>query len=247
MSNCDTWAGLALPLCAAGLLLFAARPGAQPNHARVNREGGTVFLSERVMQRGYVWIDWLAAGAVRLGLGADTVSWLSLALGLVAGILAAQGWLGSAAWALALSGLGDGVDGAIARRQGTATKAGAVLDSALDRYVEFFFCGGLLYFFRDAPGRQLLVMLALCGGFMVTYSTAKAEALQIAPPRGWMKRPERIVWLVGGAALAAAAPLAGLSPTLVMLGVVAIIAVFAHASALWRLRALSAGADARRD
>jgi phosphatidylglycerophosphate synthase len=247
MNNGDTWAGLALPLCAAGLLVFAARPGSQPNFARVTREGGTAFLSERLMQRGYAWVDWLAAGAVKIGIGADAVSWLSLALGLVAGLLAARGWLGSAAWALALSGLGDGVDGAVARRQNTISKAGAVLDSALDRYVEFFFFGGLLYFFRGSAASQLLVMLALCGGFMVTYSTAKAEALQIAPPRGWMKRPERMVWLIGGAALAAAASLGGLAPAPIMLGVVGLIAVFAHASAFRRLRALSVAADAEHE
>jgi len=243
MSNGDTWAGLALPLVAAGLLVFAARPGSQPNYARVTREGGTAFLSERLMQRGYAWVDWLAARAVKIGISADAVSWLSLALGLVAGILAARGWLGGAAWVLALSGLGDGVDGAIARRQHTVSKAGAVLDSALDRYVEFFFFGGLLYFFRGSAISQLLVMLALFGGFMVTYSTAKAEALQITPPRGWMKRPERMVWLIGGAALAAAAPLGGVSPAPVMVSVVGLIAVFAHASAFRRLRALSASAD----
>jgi len=247
MSSGDTWAGLALPLIAAGLLVVAARPGSQPSFARVTREGGTAFLNERLMQRGYAWVDRLAAGAVKIGVGADAVSWLSLVLGLGAGLLAARGWLGGAAWALALSGLGDGVDGAIARRQNTISKAGAVLDSALDRYVEFFFFGGLLYFFRGSAASQLVVMLALFGGFMVTYSTAKAEALQIAPPRGWMKRPERMVWLIGGAALAAAAPLVGLSPAPVMVSVVAIIAVFAHASAFRRLRALSAGAEARHD
>jgi CDP-diacylglycerol--glycerol-3-phosphate 3-phosphatidyltransferase len=247
MSSADTWVGLALPLVTAGLLVIAARPGSQPNFARVTKEGGTAFLSERLMQRGYAWVDRLAAGAAKIGLSANAVSWLSLALGLVAGILAAQGWLGGAAWTLALSGLGDGIDGAIARRQHTVSKAGAVLDSALDRYVEFFFFGGLLYFFRGSAVCQLLVMLSLFGGFMVTYSTAKAEALQITPPRGWMKRSERMVWLIGGAAVAAAAPLGGLSPAPIMLSVVGLIAVFAHVSALRRLCALSAAADARRE
>jgi 3-dehydrosphinganine reductase len=100
----------------------AAR-GAPPEHARVTREGGTVFLGERLMQRAYTWIDALAAACVRLGLRADTVTWFSLVAGLVAGLLAARGWLGCAAWALALSGLCDGLDGAIARRTHTASAA----------------------------------------------------------------------------------------------------------------------------
>ena len=74
---------------------------------------------------------------------------------------------------------------------------------------------------------------------MITYSTAKAEALQVTPPRGWMKRAERMVWLVGGTALASALPLAGYSGRPVLVGTLAVIAVFANLSAVIRLPALS--------
>lgn len=235
----DSFAGLALPASALALLALACLGPAQA-HARVSREGGTIFLGERIMQRAYRWIDLLARLAVRLGLRADTVTWLSVVLGLFSGVLAAFGYLGFAAWALALSGLCDGLDGAVARRAGTAGPAGAVLDSALDRYVEFFFCAGLLVLFAGRTCVQLLVLVALFGGFMVTYSTAKAEALGVAPPRGWMKRPERLVWLVGGATVSAAFSAA--LPLLLSLGVTAL---FAHLSAALRLRALVA-ASARR-
>ncbi len=231
----DASAGLALPAAALVLLALAAL-GPAATHARVTREGGTIFLGERVMQRAYRWIDLLARAAVRLGLRADTITWLSVVLGLVAGVLAALGHLGFSAWALALSGLCDGLDGAVARRAGTASPAGAVLDSALDRYVEFFYCAGLLVRFAGQTPVQLLVLVALFGGFMVTYSTAKAEALGLPPPRGWMKRPERLVWLIGGATVSAA-----LSPSdLPLLLVLGVIAVFAHLSAALRLRALVA-------
>lgn len=246
MTGVDAWAGAALPIAAVALLALAARGGTLVRHARVTREGGTALLSERVMHRGYVWIERLAAAAARAGLSANAVSWLSLALGLGAGVLAGAGWLGFAAWLLALSGLGDGVDGALARRSGVSSAAGAVLDSALDRYVEFFFCAGLVWFFRATPAYQLLVLTALFGGFMVTYSTAKAEALQVPPPRGWMKRPERMVWLTGGAAFAAVAPLARVPSAAVLLGVVVVIAVFANVSAIVRLRALAAAVQTKR-
>lgn len=236
--NPDALAGLALPATTLALLAVACLGPAQ-SHARVTREGGTIFLGERLMQRAYRWIDLLAQVSVRLGLRADTVTWLSLLLGLVAGVCAATGSLGFAAWALSLSGLCDGLDGAIARRSGTASPAGAVLDSALDRYVEFFFCAGILVLFSGQTAVQLLVLVALFGGFMVTYSTAKAEALRITPPRGWMKRPERLVWLVGGATLSAfTAP-----PHPPLLVALAVIALFAHLSAALRLRALLAASE----
>jgi CDP-diacylglycerol--glycerol-3-phosphate 3-phosphatidyltransferase len=233
------WAGLALPGAAMALLLIGAVGGRGSRHARVEREGGTVFLGKGVMNLGYLWVERLASLAMRLRLGASAISWISLGLGALSGWLAGGGCLAAAAWALALSGLCDGVDGAVARRDGTATPAGSVLDSALDRYVEFFFCAGLVYYFRGSALAQLTVLFALFGGFMVTYSTAKAEALGIRPPRGWMKRPERLVWLIAGASLAEAAPWAGLEKSAPVLLAAGVVAVFSNLSAVRRLWALS--------
>ena len=238
MTALDAWAGLALPVVCGLLLLLAALQRPYQRHARVTREGGTSLLGERIMHWGYAWIDRLARGALRLGLGATTVSWLSLLLGLAAGLGLAGGRFGVAAWMLTLSGLGDGMDGAMARLQGSASRRGAVLDSTLDRYVEFFCFAGLVCFFRGTAGLQLLTLAALFGSFMITYSTAKAEALQVTPPRGWMKRAERMVWLVGGSVLAAALPLAGYSGRPALVAVLAVIALFANLSAIIRLRAL---------
>lgn len=242
----DAWGGAALPVTAGVALLWAAARGGPARYGRVDREGGTIFLRERIMHRGYAWIDALARAAVRLNIQATTISWLSFWLGIGAGILAGFGQLGGAAWLLTASGLCDGVDGAVARLAGSASRAGAVLDSALDRYVEFCFIAGLVVFFRDEWPLQLVALVALFGGFMVTYSTAKAEALQVTPPRGWMKRPERLVWLIGGSALAAAAPLARIPTPPVMGSVLATIAVFANASAILRLRALANAVPAQR-
>ena len=250
MTTFDAWAGLALPVCCLLLLIIAAVQAPGQRHARVTREGGTMFLGEAIMHWGYAWIDRLARVALKLGLGATTVSWLSLLLGLGAGAEGfgaglgsgfgmARGHFGLAAWLLTLSGLGDGMDGAMARQQGKSSRSGAVLDSALDRYVEFFFLAGVIYFYRSVIGVQLLALVALFGGFMVTYSTAKAEALQVTPPRGWMKRAERLVWLTGGAALASALPLAGHSGRPILVAVLAMIAIVANLSAIIRLWALS--------
>lgn len=239
MTTFDAWAGLALPVCCLLLLIIAAVQAPGQRHARVTREGGTMFLGEAIMHWGYAWIDRLARVALKLGLGATAVSWLSLLLGLASGLGMARGHFGLAAWLLTLSGLGDGMDGAMARQQGKSSRAGAVLDSALDRYVEFFFLAGVIYFYRGVIGVQLLALVALFGGFMVTYSTAKAEALQVTPPRGWMKRAERLVWLIGGAALASALPLAGHSGRPILVAVLAMIAIVANLSAIIRLWALS--------
>ncbi|HEY1794409.1 MAG TPA: CDP-alcohol phosphatidyltransferase family protein [Opitutaceae bacterium] len=239
MSGADAWAGAALPAVAAVLL---AVPGAG-THGRVAAEGGTAFLPGRIMDRGYRYIETAARAASGAGLSAAAVSWASLALGLASGALAALGLFGLAAWALALSGVLDGVDGAVARLRGTASPSGAVLDSVLDRYVEFFFLAGVVAAFRGVLWVQLLAVAALFGGFMVTYSTAKAQALRVVPPRGWMKRAERVAWLIAGSAAAGAAGLRGISPWVVLGPVLGVVALFANLSAIVRLRRLAAAAQ----
>jgi phosphatidylglycerophosphate synthase len=81
-------------------------------------------------------------------------------------------------------------------------------------------------------------MAGLFGSFLVTYSTARAEALGVIPPRGWMKRPERIVWLIASALLAGLAPAAGWSPRPILAIGIGILAVFTNLSAGLRLAAL---------
>lgn len=220
----------------AGLLCACARP--VPAAARVTREGGTFFLPARVMHAGYS----LAAPLVRLAVACrippNAITWAALAPAAAAGLAVARGWPGCGAWLLALSGLCDLLDGAVARAAGRATVSGAALDSMLDRYAEFFFLAGSLWFFAGRPVWQLLAMAALLGSFMVTYSTAKAEALGVTPPRGWMKRPERFVWLLAGSAFAGLAPLAGWSARPVLAVAVGLVALFANLSAILRLAAL---------
>jgi CDP-diacylglycerol--glycerol-3-phosphate 3-phosphatidyltransferase len=67
--------------------------------------------------------------------------------------------------------------------------------------VEFFFMAGLMIYYREVPWLVILCMFALLGSFMVSYSTAKAEALQVTPPRGNMRRTERALYLTLGAIL----------------------------------------------
>jgi CDP-diacylglycerol--glycerol-3-phosphate 3-phosphatidyltransferase len=113
----------------------------------------------------------------------------------------AVGHFGFAAIFATISGLLDSVDGMVARMSGVASDAGEILDAVIDRYVEFFFLSALVIYYREIPILQAAALLALLGSFMVTYSTTKAEALGLMPPRGSMRRPERAVYLTLGATL----------------------------------------------
>ena len=93
---------------------------------------------------------------------------------------------------------------------------------------------------------QVLALLALMGSFMVSYSSAKAEALQVDPPKGSMRRPERAFYLTLGAVLSPITiaefeyvrdyPIAIGFPMVMALG---LIAVLANASAIERMAAIA--------
>lgn len=170
---------------------------------RIDRQGGSRLLTKGTMELGYWILQPVAQLLVLLGIGPNLVSWASLVFGIIAGFCLALGHFGFGAVFATISGFLDSLDGMVARSSGVASDAGEILDAVVDRYVEFFFLAGLIVYYRAIPPVQILALLALLGTFMVSYSTAKAEALQVEPPKGSMRRPERAVYLILGAALSA--------------------------------------------
>ena len=73
-----------------------------------------------------------------------------------------------------ISGIFDDLDGDLARAKGVASKEGAILDSVLDRYVDFFIITALILL---DPSQHLIPgLLAMFGGMMVPYIRARSEA-----------------------------------------------------------------------
>ena len=209
---------------------------------RVDRQGGSPLLSKSLMEMGYWSFQPVARLCVLCGLSANTLSLTSLFLGAVAGLCLAWGHFGSGAIFSAISSILDTLDGMVARLTHRSSNAGEVLDATVDRYCEFFFLGGLSIYYRLVPALLTLSLLALTGAFMVSYSSAKAEALGISPPAGSMRRPERAIYLMMGSALSAISiaswesdwggPIAVGYPMVFACG---LVAVLSHSSALERL------------
>jgi CDP-diacylglycerol--glycerol-3-phosphate 3-phosphatidyltransferase len=244
----DLLASELLGICCACLLLAHRVAGAPNGYHRVVQQGATFFLGFNLMHAGYWMLQPAVRRCTRIGLSPAVISWLSLVPAIAAAIAVSTGHWGYAAWLLLVSALLDVLDGAVARAGHHASPAGAVLDSVLDRYAEFIFFAGLLVFYREHVVAQLVVLAALLGSFLVTYSTAKAEALDVTPPRGWMKRSDRLSLMIVGTALepfslhwfeSGSTTLAW--PVLVAIG---IIAVLGNASAIIRFTALARQAGA---
>lgn len=167
---------------------------------RVNRQGGSVLLGKPLMEMAYWGLQPVARLLAFLKISPNQLSWASLVLGGIAGVAFAYGYFGYGAVFATYSAFFDSLDGMVARLNGIASDAGEVLDAAVDRYVEFFFFTGLVLFYRHSPILVLIALAPMVGSFMISYSTAKSEAMDIPPPPGIMRRPERAFYLTVGAA-----------------------------------------------
>src|SRR6185437_197323 len=164
-----------MALVAVAYLIRVAIKG--PAHfERTDRQGGSALLCKSLLEMGYWSLQPIARLLVYLHIRPNFLTWGSFAFGLVAGACLTVGHFGSGAVFFAISAVLDALDGLVARMSGSGTPAGVVFDSAVDRYTEFFFLGGLVIYYRSVPILQVIALMAFLGAFMVSYSTAKAEA-----------------------------------------------------------------------
>lgn len=144
----------------------------------------------------------------------DPIVGFLAAVGVTPNMLTLAGLLGSAGAAtlaargdflpagivmLAASSL-DLLDGALARATGKATRFGSVFDAVTDRVSEAAVLFGLLFYFSDRGGRQeeLLIFAAVVTSFLVSYTRARAEIVDVPMREGLFGRPERVIVLAAG-------------------------------------------------
>lgn len=235
-------------VAALGILIYMIRMRfrGRARFERIDQQGASALLSKEVMHGFYWFMQPLGRALVFFHITANLVSWTSLIFGFLAGACLAFGHFGFGAIFGTVSAVLDSLDGIVARMTGVSSNSGEVLDASIDRYVEFFFLGGLVIYYREIPSLLILTLLALIGSFMVSYSSAKAEALHVSPPKGSMRRPERALYLLAGAAFSPVTipwlevvrefPVPIGHPMVVALG---LIAVLSNVSAVERLLAIS--------
>ena len=141
-----------------------------------------------------------------------TVSSFLLKVGLTPNLITLLGLLGNIGAALFISkgkfiiggiialavGTFDAIDGTMARLSGEPSKFGCLLDSLIDRYSEMTLLLGILVYFSSINDNTgiILVYLALCGSFLVSYIRARAEGLGVEVRKGILTRVERLLILV---------------------------------------------------
>ena len=183
-----------------GIYLIRSAVVGRRRHARTDADGGSVFLGKRAMEVAYWMIDPVIDFLAALRITPNMVTLFSLLPAAGAGVAIAFGWFGLASVLAVIATFCDVIDGLLARKTGVSSSAGEVMDAAVDRYGEFFLLGGLVYYYRTHDQVLFIVLAAIIGSFMVSYVTAKAEAMGVPAPRGAMRRGERAAYLIFGAA-----------------------------------------------
>jgi phosphatidylglycerophosphate synthase len=219
-------------LCALAALAYAVRVATRgvARSERVGRIGGTMMVGQNVMDWTYWSVEPIVRGLVSLGVTANGLTWSALVFGVGAGVALGFDMFGLAALLATCSTIGDILDGQVARLTKTGSNRGELLDAAIDRYTEFAFLAGLAFHYRDSAALLGLVLAAVLACFMVSYASAKAEAMQVEAPRGLMRRHERATYLIVGVAFSS---LLGL-PVLVVVAL-AVVGVIGNAAAILRL------------
>ena len=216
-----------------GLLYIATGRGSRSD--RVENFGGSVLMGKGIMNWAYWMLEPVVRGLARLDVTANMMTWASLVLGIGAAAALAVGMPGLACLLATVSTLGDILDGQIARYTHTGSRRGELLDSSVDRYTELAFVAGFIVSARHSVALLIVGLTALQACMMISYSTAKAEALGITPPRGLMRRHERAAYLITGVGLTSV--ISSPIPAVVAFSVVAVVG---NLAAIRRLTAISA-------
>lgn len=137
----------------------------------------------------------IGKGLGKIGISANFVTSLVLIFGFIAAYFI---YLGSFAWAIAfiiLSGLLDGVDGAVAKANHKETKFGALFDSVIDKITEISWYIGLGSFDPElwAPASMAIAFFMLS-----SYISKHAKAVGGKSGGGMIERKERLILIVLG-------------------------------------------------
>lgn len=142
----------------------------------------------------------LTRGMQRLHITPNQVTVAGALLNVVAAGLLIRGDLIAAGVVFVVGSCLDMLDGTLARLAKMVTPFGAFLDSTLDRASEGVVLAAVAYRLA-AEGREIdaaLVVVAVLGSLLVSYTRARAEALGLECKVGLMSRPERVVLIAVG-------------------------------------------------
>jgi CDP-diacylglycerol--glycerol-3-phosphate 3-phosphatidyltransferase len=131
-----------------------------------------------------------------MGITPDALTVFGLICSVATAVAVGSGHLVFGVVGIALSGLGDLLDGNLARSSGRTGPRGSFFDSVADRASDAIVLGGVgWYFARDSSYLPMLAFAVAALSMLISYERAKAEALGLEARGGLMERAERFVFL----------------------------------------------------
>ncbi|MFN0090392.1 MAG: CDP-alcohol phosphatidyltransferase family protein [Acidimicrobiales bacterium] len=136
-------------------------------------------------------------GVRRAGVTADALTVTGVVMSLATAVAVGGGHFRLGVLLLALTGIPDALDGAVAKASGTASARGAFFDSVADRLTDAVLLGGVAWWLADSrTGPIVLLPFAVfAAASLVSYQRAKAESLGFSARGGLMERAERFIVL----------------------------------------------------
>jgi len=140
-------------------------------------------LTDNMLQKTKEWLNTritlIASALAKAGFNQNSITILGFSLGVLASFFLASGSQMLAGLVIFVCGFFDMINGPLVRISRAQTKFGGVLDSFVNRYVDFMFIAGIFIGgLSEAGGLPgwMWCMLALSGSFMVSYTRARGEA-----------------------------------------------------------------------
>lgn len=139
----------------------------------------------------------VGANLRKTGISADHLTVIGICMATAAAVTIGAGFLRAGLLLLALAGVPDLLDGAVAKASGTASNRGAFFDSVSDRLSDALLFGGVAWYLQTANGGRiaLLPYAVFAAAALVSYQRAKADALGFDARGGLMERAERFILL----------------------------------------------------
>lgn len=153
------------------------------------------------------------------------------------GVAFGLGWPRLGGLLLLLSGIGDMLDGRVARGGNTVSRFGAFYDSTLDRIGDAALFSGIAVFFVTGGVPQawrilalIVALVALSSVLVISYARARAEGVGLECKVGIAQRAERILGIGVPSLFVGAGP-----EGFLLLGVVAILALLSVITVIQRI------------
>jgi CDP-diacylglycerol--glycerol-3-phosphate 3-phosphatidyltransferase len=208
---------------------------------RIDQVTRTPWLPRIIMEFGYWMFRIPVRMCIALGITANMITVGSLVLTVIAAAAISQGHFAFGGWTLLFAFTCDSWDGIVARATGTVSVTGEFFDSTIDRYNDLITFFGFMYYYRNDRWPLLVVLTAMVGSTLVSYTRAKGVAVGVDPNVGYMQRHERAVWIGVATALAPilSAFIEGDTPHPVyhlVVVVLVLVAIMTNITAIWRIR-----------